>query len=85
MVDLPSSQGEAEAAALGPNVTFSPADVTSEEQITAALDILRTKYGGDVNVAVNCAGIGTLGRVAHPKKGPHPLDLFIKTIMVPLV
>lgn len=35
-----------------------------------------------VNTAVNCAGIAYGIRTVHPKKGPHPLDKFEKTLAV---
>ena len=33
MIDLPNSPGVEVAEALGPNVLFSPADVTKEDQV----------------------------------------------------
>jgi len=82
IVDLPSSAGEAAADKLGDAVTFAPADVTSEEQITAALDIAAEL--GELRVAVNCAGIGNQFRTVG-RKGPFPLEEFVKVINVNLV
>ena len=48
--------------------------VTSEEDVKAALDTFQLKFGG-LTAAINCAGIGVAKRTLS-KKGPHPLDLF---------
>ena len=48
--------------------------MTSEEDVKAALEIVRSKFGG-LNAAINCAGIA-LAIKTLSKKGPHPLDLF---------
>ena len=56
IIDLPSSQGEAVADKLGDAVRFVAADVTSEEQVGAALDVAEEL--GTLRIAVNCAGIG---------------------------
>jgi NAD(P)-dependent dehydrogenase (short-subunit alcohol dehydrogenase family) len=82
IVDLPSSAGEAAADKLGDAVRFAPADVTSEEQITAALDVAAEL--GELRVAVNCAGIGNQFRTVG-RKGPFPLEEFVKVINVNLV
>jgi len=80
ILDLPSAPGEERAAAIGGS--FAPGDVTSEDDVTAALD--RAGEHGPVRVAVNCAGIGTAGRVIG-KNGVLPLDVFAKTIHVNLI
>jgi NAD(P)-dependent dehydrogenase (short-subunit alcohol dehydrogenase family) len=80
IVDLPSSDGKAVADSLG--ARFVPADVTSEESVTTALDAADEL--GDLRIAVNCAGIGTAARVVG-RNGPFPLDLFRRTIEVNLI
>ncbi|GIE29453.1 3-hydroxyacyl-CoA dehydrogenase [Actinoplanes italicus] len=82
IVDLPSSDGKDVAESLGDAARFSPADVTSEESVSAALDVADEL--GQLRVVVNCAGIGTAARVAG-KNGPFPLDLFRRTIEVNLL
>ena len=42
----------------------------------------KASFGGSVNAAVNCAGIGVAVKTYNPKKGPHPLDLFQKVLAV---
>jgi NAD(P)-dependent dehydrogenase (short-subunit alcohol dehydrogenase family) len=80
ILDLPSARGEDEAAALGG--VFAPGDVTSETDVSAALD--RAGERAPLRVVVNCAGIGTAGRVLS-KNGVLPLDVFARTINVNLI
>jgi NAD(P)-dependent dehydrogenase (short-subunit alcohol dehydrogenase family) len=82
ILDLPSSQGKAVADELGARVVFSPGDVTSTEDVTAALDAAAAL--GPLRVAVSCAGTGnaikTVGR-----DGPFPLEAFTKVVGVNLI
>ena len=80
IVDLPSSDGESVAAELGGR--FAPADVTSESDVAAALDVAGEL--GDLRVAVNCAGIGN-GFKTFGRSGPFPLADFTKVISVNLI
>jgi NAD(P)-dependent dehydrogenase (short-subunit alcohol dehydrogenase family) len=82
IADLPSSDGKDVAESLGGAARFSPADVTSEESVAAALDT--ADQLGRLRVVVNCAGIGTAARVVG-KNGPFPLDLFRRTVEVNLI
>jgi NAD(P)-dependent dehydrogenase (short-subunit alcohol dehydrogenase family) len=79
-LDLP---GAIEKAAKVDGVTYVPADVTSPEQVQAAVDAAAGS-GAPLRVAVNCAGVGTAGRILS-KKGPHDLDLYRKVIEVNLI
>jgi NAD(P)-dependent dehydrogenase (short-subunit alcohol dehydrogenase family) len=80
IVDLASSQGDEVAADIG--ATFAAADVTNEAEVAAALDTAGAL--GPVRVAVNCAGIGTPGRVIG-KNGVLPLDQFAKVVTVNMI
>ncbi len=80
--DLPGSDGKAVAEALGDRVRFAPTDVTSEADVEAAIGIAG-ELGG-LHIAVNCAGIGTPGRVLG-RKGPHPLAQFAQVVTVNLI
>jgi NAD(P)-dependent dehydrogenase (short-subunit alcohol dehydrogenase family) len=73
ILDLPGSRGEALAKELGDRVRFAAADVTSEDEVVAALDIADS--AGPLRAVVNCAGIGTAGRIIG-RNGLFPLDLF---------
>jgi NAD(P)-dependent dehydrogenase (short-subunit alcohol dehydrogenase family) len=81
LLDLPSSRGSEVAPSFG--ATFVPADVTDSDSITAALD---TAAGlGPIRVLVNCAGIGTPGRVLGKDGSAYGLDPFEAVIRVNLI
>ncbi len=80
VADLPSSGGAEVADELGG--AFAPTDVTDEAQVQAAVDASTAR--GLLRVLVNCAGIGTPGRVLG-KAGPLPLEQFARVVQVNLV
>ena len=82
VVDLPSSNGGALAAELGDRVRFAAADVRDEAQVQAAVDTAREL--GTLRIVVNCAGVGTPGRVVG-RKGPLPLQTFADVVSINLV
>ncbi|QYN32051.1 3-hydroxyacyl-CoA dehydrogenase [Pseudonocardia sp. DSM 110487] len=86
IVDLPTSEGAERAAAisreLGDGVRFAPADVRSEADVAAALDLADEL--GPLRVAVNCAGIGTAHRTIG-RKGVFPLPDFTRVIEINLI
>jgi NAD(P)-dependent dehydrogenase (short-subunit alcohol dehydrogenase family) len=82
LLDLPSSRGADAAAELGGDALFVPTDVTDEASVQDAVD--RARERGPLRVAVNCAGVGTPGRVLG-KKGPLPLEAFARVVTVNLV
>ena len=81
IVDLPSSPGQALAAELGELVRFCPADVRDEGQVQAA--IAAAQELGDLRIVVNCAGVGTAGRVIG-RNGPLDLASFRNVIDINL-
>jgi NAD(P)-dependent dehydrogenase (short-subunit alcohol dehydrogenase family) len=80
ILDLPSSAGAEQAAAIGG--AFAPTDVTSEADVSAALDLAARR--GPLRIAVNCAGVGWAGRVLG-KNGVLPLDAFSAVVQVNLI
>ena len=58
-------------------------DVTSESDASRALDVA-AKAGDGLRILVNCAGIGTAGRILG-KGGPMPLADFEKVIRINLI
>jgi NAD(P)-dependent dehydrogenase (short-subunit alcohol dehydrogenase family) len=82
VLDLPTSEGEKAATALGPTARFVAADVANQEQVQAAVDEA-TKLG-PLRVVVNCAGIATPGKVLG-RDGIIPLEQFERVIRVNLV
>jgi NAD(P)-dependent dehydrogenase (short-subunit alcohol dehydrogenase family) len=63
-------------------ITYVTADVTSEEQVRAA--VAQAAAAGPLRVVVNCAGIGPSARILG-KKGVHDLGLYSKVIQVNLI
>jgi len=82
IVDLESSPGSQVAAELGDAVRFAPADVTDSEAVQAAIDVAAGL--GRLRIVVNCAGIGTPGRVLG-RNGPMPLEQFATVVSVNLI
>jgi NAD(P)-dependent dehydrogenase (short-subunit alcohol dehydrogenase family) len=70
------------ALAAGCGVTPVAGDVTSEADVTAALDAAVAL--GPLRVVVNCAGIAPAARVVG-RNGPHDLALFERTLRVNLL
>jgi len=84
MLDLPTSNGEEEAAAVGSkdDVFFAPVDVTSEEDVTRALEETKKRFGR-LDAAVNCAGIGVAFKIYNfNKQRAHDLNDFAKVLHV---
>ena len=80
-IDLPGAIEQAPPPP--PGVTLVAADVTSGEQVGAAV---RTAAGGTapLRIVVSCAGIAPAARVLG-RTGPHDLDLFRTVVLVNLV
>src|SRR5262245_49321711 len=83
LLDINAEAGQAAAHALGDRARFASADVTSEADVNKAIEIAQSTFGG-LHGVINAAGIGQAAKVLG-KNGPHPLELFEKTIRVNLV
>ncbi|OGL11599.1 MAG: 3-hydroxy-2-methylbutyryl-CoA dehydrogenase [Candidatus Rokubacteria bacterium RIFCSPLOWO2_12_FULL_71_22] len=83
IIDLPTSKGAELARTLGGDTLFTPADVTSGEQLGGALAEARHRLGG-VNVLVNCAGIGPAAKTVS-KGNPAKLEDFTRVVTVNLI
>ncbi len=81
ILDRDGDRGRTVAADIGGIATAG--DVTVEGDVTAALDAATAAHGAP-RIVVNCAGIGTAGRVLG-RDGPLPLDAFARTIQVNLI
>jgi 3-hydroxyacyl-CoA dehydrogenase / 3-hydroxy-2-methylbutyryl-CoA dehydrogenase len=82
ILDRPASAGADVAKSLG-NAVFTPADVTSADDVARAVETARDRLGG-VNVLVNCAGIGTAMKT-FGKSGPAKLEEFTRVVTVNLI
>jgi NAD(P)-dependent dehydrogenase (short-subunit alcohol dehydrogenase family) len=83
IADVNRERGEALASELGDQVRFAAVDVADEESTYAAVRVAVDSFGG-LHGAVNCAGIGSAGRVLG-RDGALPLAAFTRTIQVNLV
>lgn len=81
--DLDTSGGNSLAGDLGAAALFLETDVVDEESVQNSLQAASKRFG-EINVLVNCAGIGPAAKVLG-RKGPHDLALFNKVLQVNLV
>jgi NAD(P)-dependent dehydrogenase (short-subunit alcohol dehydrogenase family) len=80
IADLAGSSGADRAQDLGGS--FVPVDVTDESAVQRAVDAAAAV--APLRIVVNCAGIGTPGRVLG-KQGVLPLDQFARVVTVNLI
>ncbi len=87
ILDLNTERGESLAAELGDRARFIRTNVSEEAEVQAAIGLAISTFG-NVNIAVNCAGIAearkTIGKV-DGTYGPHSLEVFRKVITVNLL
>lgn len=83
LLDRNAEAGQAIAQDLGAGAIFCQTDVTDEAQVDAALDAAIGAFG-EINAAVNCAGIAIANKVTS-KGVPHPLDTYKRVIDINLV
>jgi NAD(P)-dependent dehydrogenase (short-subunit alcohol dehydrogenase family) len=83
LLDLPRSPGAEVAAAMGPRALFTPCDVTSADEVTAALDAAVARFGA-IHGLVNCAGVAIAEKTLS-KRGPADLAAFTFVIQVNLI
>jgi NAD(P)-dependent dehydrogenase (short-subunit alcohol dehydrogenase family) len=65
LLDVNHEAGEAAAKALGSAARFQAADVTSESAVNDAIAAARSAMG-EINLAVNCAGVAWARRLVIP-------------------
>ena len=82
IADLAQSKGAEVAESLGDRARFVATDVRDEEQVQAAIDAAREL--GELRVVVNCAGVGTPGRIIS-KRGVLGLDDYRTVIEINLI
>ncbi|SIT74924.1 3-hydroxyacyl-CoA dehydrogenase [Edaphobacillus lindanitolerans] len=82
--DLNEEKGAVLAEELGGEaVSFHKTDVSSGEDMQKNVAAAKEAMGG-LNIVVNCAGIGTPGKLLG-RKGPHALETFERVIQVNLI
>lgn len=83
IVDRDEKRGPALEKELGERARFVKTDVTSPDEVQAAVDAA-TKLGG-LRAAVSCAGVGWAARTINKEGQPHDLELFKTVIAINLV
>jgi NAD(P)-dependent dehydrogenase (short-subunit alcohol dehydrogenase family) len=83
IADLDDERGTALADELGERAAFQRADVTSAEQVAAAVATAATAPGG-LRACVCCAGVGWAEKVAG-RRGPHDREAFERVLAINLV
>jgi NAD(P)-dependent dehydrogenase (short-subunit alcohol dehydrogenase family) len=81
--DLSASTGAEIAAGFGERAAFAPTDVTSQEDVRAAVSLAVERFGG-LHVAVSCAGIAWAQRTVT-RDGPHDFQAFRSVVEVNLI
>lgn len=84
IADINVEQGEKLAAELGERARFIKVDVTSEQDVQAAVDLAKSAFGG-LHGLVNCAGVAIVAKVLDRDNNPHPLDTFARGIQINLI
>jgi NAD(P)-dependent dehydrogenase (short-subunit alcohol dehydrogenase family) len=83
IADKDAAKGQALADALGQACRFVSTDVTSPEQVQAA--IAAAVQLGPLRAAVSCAGVGWAQRTLNKEGEPHDLEMFRKVVQINLI
>ena len=83
IADVHRGAGEARAELLGKAARFAAADVTSETDGKAAVDLALAAFG-HLHGLVNCAGIAP-GEKILGREGPHRLESFARAVSINLI
>ena len=78
--DLNEKDGQAVAERLGAKAVYFNVNVADEQSVQVAMDAVVEQFGA-LHIVNNYAGIGAACKT-YGKKGPHPLDLYTKVVMV---
>ena len=84
IADLNESAGQALVAELGNNVRFTRCDVTSGDEVQAAVDTAEKEFGG-LQGSINCAGIAVVQKLLDRDNNPADLDAFSRGVNINLI
>ncbi|WP_201574985.1 SDR family NAD(P)-dependent oxidoreductase [Psychrobacter sp. H8-1] len=84
IADLNEAAGQALADELGANVRFVCCDVTSGDEVQAAVDMAEKAFGG-LQGSINCAGIVVVQKLLDRENNPADLDAFSRGVNINLV
>ena len=84
IADLNESTGQALVNELGDNVRFVRCDVTSGDEVQAAVELAEKEFGG-LQGSINCAGIAVVQKLLDRENNPADLDAFSRGVNINLV
>lgn len=84
IADLNESTGQALVNELGDNVRFVRCDITSGDDVQAAVDVAEKAFGG-LQGSINCAGIAVVQKLLDRDNNPADLESFIRGVNINLV
>ena len=84
VADLNESVGQALVDELGDNARFVRCDVTSGDEVQAAVDMAEEEFGG-LQGSINCAGIAVVQKLLDRDNNPADLDAFSRGVNINLV
>jgi len=84
IADLNESTGQALVDELGDNVRFARCDVTSGDEVQAAVELAEKEFGG-LQGSINCAGIAVVQKLLDRENNPADLDAFSRGVNINLV
>ena len=84
IADLNESTGQALVNELGDNVRFVRCDVTSGDEVKAAVEMAEKEFGG-LQGSINCAGIAVVQKLLDRENNPADLDAFSRGVNINLV
>jgi NAD(P)-dependent dehydrogenase (short-subunit alcohol dehydrogenase family) len=83
LLDINEQQGAKSAAELGARARFVATDISSEEQVRAAVNAA-ADFMGSITLAVNCAGILLPAKVLG-RDGPLSAESFLRSLTINLL
>ena len=84
IADLNESTGQALVDELGDNVRFARCDVTSGDEVQAAVELAEKEFGG-LQGSINCAGIAVVQKLLDRENNPADLEAFSRGVNINLV
>lgn len=84
IADLNESTGQTLASELGDKVRFIRCDVTSGDEVQAAVQLAEEAFGG-LQGSINCAGIAIVQKLLDRDNNPANLDDFSRGVNINLV
>ena len=81
IADLNEDAGQALVSELGENVRFVRCDVTSGDDVQAAVDLAEKDFGS-LQGSINCAGIAVVQKLLDRDNNPADLDQFIRGVTI---